>query len=75
MRMVSVGSTRSTGDLLMLEDEREATAIQTRFDGPDFARIENWRRSQARIPALAETVRMLVKRGLDADRRTKERTA
>jgi hypothetical protein len=60
---------------LMLEDEREATAIQTRFDGPDFARIENWRRSQARIPALAETVRMLVKRGLDADRRTKERTA
>ena len=30
----------------MLEDESEATAIQTRFDGPDFARIEDWRRSQ-----------------------------
>jgi len=60
---------------LMLEDEREATAIQTRFDWPDFARIEDWRRSQARIPPLAETVRMLVKRGLDADRRTKEPTA
>ena len=59
----------------MLEDEREATAIQTRFDGPDFARIEDWRRSQTRIPPLAETVRMLVKRALDADRRTKERTA
>lgn len=74
MRVVYVGSTRSQEICLMLEDEREATAIQTRFDGPDFARIEDWRRSQVKIPPLAETVRMLVKRGLDADRRTKERT-
>jgi hypothetical protein len=59
----------------MSEDdaERDGMAIQARFDGPDFARIENWRRLQPKIPPLAETVRMLVKRGLDAEGRTKER--
>lgn len=57
----------------MSEDERDGTAIQARFDGPDFARIEDWRRSQTRIPPLAETVRMLVKRGLDAERRSTQR--
>ena len=52
----------------MSEDAMQGAAIQARFDGPDIARIENWRRSQVRIPPLAETVRLLVKRGLDAER-------
>ena len=57
-----------------MEKDEEATAIQARFDGLDFARIEDWRRAQTRIPPLAETVRMLVKLGLDAERRAKGRT-
>jgi len=52
----------------MAKDDK-GTAIQCRFDEPDFALIEDWRRAQPKIPALAETVRRLVKRGLDADRR------
>jgi hypothetical protein len=56
----------------IVHKDEGATAIQARFDGFDFARIENWRRSQKRIPPLAETVRMLVKLGLDAERRAKK---
>jgi hypothetical protein len=59
----------------MEKDAEGATAIQARFDGLDFARIEDWRRSQTRIPPLAETVRLLVKLGLDAEGRAKERAA
>jgi hypothetical protein len=58
----------------MLEDEDRGAAVQARFDGPDFARIEDWRRAQPKIPPLSEAVRILVKRGLDADRRKTERT-
>ena len=43
------------------------TAIQARFGGALFERIEEWRRTQRRIPPLADTVRFLVKRGLDAE--------
>ncbi len=41
-----------------------ATAIQSRFPGPEFEQIQNWRRAQPKIPPLAEAVRTLVKRGL-----------
>jgi hypothetical protein len=57
-----------------MDKGEEGAAIQARFDGLDFARIEDWRRAQTRIPPLAETVRLLVKRGLDAERRAKGRT-
>jgi hypothetical protein len=58
--------TRSKGDLLMSEGaaEKDGTNIQARFNGPDFARIEDWRRLQPKIPTLTETVRKLVKLGL-----------
>jgi hypothetical protein len=43
------------------------TAVQTRFGDLLFDRMEEWRRAQKRIPPLADTVRQLVKRGLNAE--------
>jgi hypothetical protein len=43
------------------------TAVQTRFDDLLFDRMQAWRRAQRRIPPLADTVRKLVERGLDAE--------
>jgi len=58
----------------MLDNERDGAAIQARFSELDFAQIEDWRRLQSRIPPLAETVRILVKRGLEAERGGRKRT-
>jgi hypothetical protein len=44
--------------------QREKKAIQAWFDGPEVAEIDRWRRAQDEIPALAEAMRILVKRGL-----------
>lgn len=44
-----------------------AKAIQARFEGPEVAQIESWRRKQESIPPLAEALRTLVKRGLASE--------
>jgi hypothetical protein len=49
-----------------------ATAIQSRFPGPEYEQIQDWRRRQAKIPPLAEAVRTLVKRGLARERMKRE---
>jgi hypothetical protein len=46
-------------------------AIQFRAKRDLFNRLENWRRAQRRIPPLADTVRKLIERGLDAEASTK----
>jgi hypothetical protein len=43
------------------------TAIQARFDDVLFEKIEGWRRTRPKIPPLADTVRFLVSRGLEAE--------
>ncbi|WP_315749583.1 MULTISPECIES: hypothetical protein [unclassified Bradyrhizobium] len=43
------------------------TAIQARFGDVLFEKIEHWRRLQPKIPPLADTVRFLVSRGLEAE--------
>jgi hypothetical protein len=53
-----------------MSQNTDEIAIQTRFKSPDFELIENWRRSQRKIPSLSETVRMLVKLGLQSEERT-----
>jgi hypothetical protein len=45
----------------------QAKAIQARFEGPEVAQIESWRRKQESIPPLAEALRTLVKRGLASE--------
>ena len=47
-------------------------AVQVRLYGPVFISLENWRRSQPKIPARSEALRMLVERALaDVGRETK----
>jgi hypothetical protein len=40
-------------------------AIQVRINGTLFDQLENWRRSQKKIPPRSEALRLLVKTGLD----------
>lgn len=44
--------------------EQRKRAIQAWFNGPEVAEIDRWRRQQSEIPALAEAMRVLVRRGL-----------
>ena len=50
----------------MTEEDNYAVAATTRFLQSEFDAVENWRRSQRRIPPLAEALRVLVRRGLAA---------
>jgi hypothetical protein len=54
---------------------KRETAIQARFGDVLFDRIEEWRRTQRRIPPLADTVRKLVERGLDAEASKRNRSS
>ena len=42
----------------------ESAAVRLELEGPIFTSIENWRRSQSKIPSRSEAVRQLVERGL-----------
>jgi hypothetical protein len=44
-----------------------SAAIQVRVEGPIFTRIEDWRRSQSKIPSRSQALRLLVERGLQAE--------
>jgi hypothetical protein len=45
----------------------EGAAIQVRVSGPLFERLENWRRSQSKIPARSEALRSLIEQALASD--------
>jgi hypothetical protein len=38
--------------------------VRLKLQGPIFAAIENWRRSQAKIPCRSEAIRQLVTKAL-----------
>jgi hypothetical protein len=46
-----------------------AAAVQVRLSGATFTSLENWRRSQQKIPARSEALRILVERALAKDDR------
>jgi hypothetical protein len=50
--MHNTGRTEARGD------------VRLQLDGPLFISIENWRRTQPKIPSRAEAIRLLVERGL-----------
>ena len=41
-------------------------AVQLRLKAETFASVENWRRSQPKIPSRAEAIRKLIERALGA---------
>jgi len=44
----------------------ERTAVvRLRLEGPIFALVEDWRRSQPKIPSRNEAVRLLLRRALE----------
>jgi hypothetical protein len=45
-----------------------AAAVRLQLEGPIFVLVENWRRSQPKIPSRNEAVRLLLRRALDAER-------
>jgi hypothetical protein len=45
--------------------EENRCAIQVRLCGSLYERLENWRRSQPKIPARADALRSLLERALD----------
>jgi metal-responsive CopG/Arc/MetJ family transcriptional regulator len=47
-------------------DRRQRAAVQLRL-GPLFELVENWRRSQAKIPPRSEAIRELVRRAIEAE--------
>lgn len=52
--------------LVMANERADGIAIQARFNAQLFDEIENWRRSQPKIPPLATAIRALVVQGLSA---------
>jgi hypothetical protein len=46
--------------------QETGAAIQVRLSGPLFDQLENWRRSQPKIPPRSEALRSLIERALAA---------
>ena len=46
----------------------QTAVVRLPLKGPLFALLEDWRRSQPKIPSRNETVRLLLRRALDAER-------
>lgn len=44
--------------------KKTEAAVQVRLDGPLFEQLENWRRSQAKIPPRSDALRILLQRAL-----------
>jgi hypothetical protein len=42
-----------------------AAAVRLQLEGPIFALIEDWRRSQPKIPSRNEAIRLLLQRALE----------
>ena len=43
-----------------------SAAVRLQLDGKIFARVEDWRRSQLKIPSRSRAVRLLIERALAA---------
>lgn len=41
-----------------------SAAVRFQLEGPIFAQIENWRRSQPKIPSRPDAIRQLLQRAL-----------
>jgi hypothetical protein len=44
---------------------RDAAAVRLALEGPIFALVEDWRRSQPKIPSRNEAIRLLLRRALE----------
>jgi hypothetical protein len=44
---------------------KDAAAVRLALEGPIFALVEDWRRSQPKIPSRNEAVRLLLRRALE----------
>jgi hypothetical protein len=55
-----------------MTEDGNPIAATTRFPRAEFDAVENWRRAQRKIPSLAETLRLLVRRGLAASSESDE---
>jgi hypothetical protein len=53
-------------EVIMQYDNSRDAAVQLRL-GSLFDLVENWRRSQAKIPPRSEAIRELVRRAIEAD--------
>ena len=42
-----------------------AAAVRLQLEGPIFVLVENWRRSQPKIPSRNEAIRLLLRRALE----------
>jgi hypothetical protein len=49
-----------------MSEKRILKGVQVQFQGPDLVRLEAYRNSQPIVPAMAATVRGLVRIGLEA---------
>jgi hypothetical protein len=45
-----------------------SAAVRLQLEGPIFALVEDWRRSQPKIPSRSKALRLLIERALSADR-------
>ena len=54
----------------MLQPDNSSVVIlvQTRLPPDEHDRLEDWRRSQRRIPSISNALRVLLRQALDADR-------
>jgi hypothetical protein len=49
-----------------------SAAVRFQLEGPIFAQIEDWRRSQPKIPSRPDAIRELLKRALGKAERTND---
>jgi hypothetical protein len=52
-----------------MPDNDETVVMQARIRGALLEDVEGWRRRQKRVPHYSETLRQLLRIGVDADRR------
>ena len=45
---------------------KDSGSVRLELEGPIFVLIEDWRRSQRKIPSRADAIRQLIQRALDA---------
>jgi hypothetical protein len=46
--------------------------VQTRLSAGEHDRLEDWRRSQPRIPSISDALRVLLRHALDSERHPAE---
>jgi hypothetical protein len=46
---------------------KEVAAVRLALEGPIFALVENWRRSQPKIPSRNEAIRLLIRQALERE--------